>query len=107
MGFYLDVSLYELSLSSFLIKNYQMLRNIIVSWSIQRFPLLETHFHVETGELQSSAGQLTGFFMMRLIVDKVFFENIIYRNQLCVKTCNDSNTLQLIHISPNIVSGIL
>ena len=58
--FYFDVSLHELPLSSFLNTSSHVSKNIIILWFIQRFLLIETHFHVETGQLLTSVDQLTG-----------------------------------------------
>ena len=64
--------------------------------------MVETHFHLETSQLLSSADRLTGLCMLR---HSNLSESFI--NNLCVKNCNSSNTLQFFHISPNNVNGIL
>ena len=103
MSFYLDVSLYKMSLALFLIASSHVSRSIIVLWSIQRYLLVETLFKVETGQLLSIADQWTGFFMVRVIVQKFWLR--IYENHLLIIYV--SNTLQFFHITPNMLIEIL
>ena len=84
-------------------------KNVIILLSIPKLFLVETCFHVRNGQLVSSAEWLTGFFMVFVIVKKVFLKSFSEPsiNSLCLKVCNSSNTLQFFHIPPNNVSGIL
>ena len=52
-----------------------MSENVIALWSLLRFLLVETRFHVETGQLLSNADRLTGFYIVRFIVYKAFKKN--------------------------------
>ena len=101
MSFYLDVSLYKMSLALSLIASSHVSRSIIVLWSIQRYLLVETLFKVETGQLLSMADQWTGFFMIRAIK----FWLRIYENHLLIIYV--SNTLQFFHITPTKLIEIL
>ena len=98
MGFYLDVSLCELPLSSFLITKFYVSINIILLWSIQRFLLVETHLQMETGHLLSSADPIYWFLYVAPL-QKVF--QITDKNNLLI-THNDSvNTLQFFFTYPS------
>ena len=111
MGFYSNVSLYELFLSSFLLTNSHLPRNRIVLWSIQRFLLVETRFHVETGQLviDKECRSIAWFQYSVPYSIKSFLKNLSesFINNLCAKICNSFNTLKFFHIPLNIVSGIL
>ena len=49
-----------------------MSENVIALWSLLRFLLVETRFHVETRQLLSNADRLTAFYMVRFMVYKAF-----------------------------------
>ena len=96
MGFYLDLSLYKLF--SFLITNSH-----VSGHSVPRYLLIETCFSVETGHLVNSANLYCAPYSTEGFL-KSLSESFI--NNICVKICNSSSTLQFFHITPNNLSKI-
>ena len=99
-GFYLDVSLYELF--SFLITN--SITNLITNL-IALLPYRPCR-HRSVGK----QGGLTDWLLYGAPYSIAgCLKNLPHSfiNKLCVKTCNNSNTLKFFHIPPNNVSEIL